>query len=174
MKKISFKTKKPKMQFIAVNQDKKTTADKMPKEQDVVSVKTLNINTFDSEAPVELLPTDEKGVFTAFFGNIKKKRINAFSYSVYINGSYLYGDVLETASEIDNYRSYLTPVVITAADGLICNRDVRSRFVAKIEIKNRDYVVAVSSYQYECFKGRETELVDCIKQCKRDLEVIIQ
>jgi len=149
MKPVFMKTKKHKIRYTAI-QKKQSNEAPLPIES--LSVEARLDCATDSTIEETVVQLSESGIFADFERTLSKNDFNVCSYAVYIDGIFKYGTELESVIVVDNCYSYTSPVVITSTDGLICNDNIKSRFIKQITLRNRTYMVCYSSYVYECFK----------------------
>lgn len=93
-----------------------------------------------------------------------KNEYNLSSFSVYYACESdfphrIYGEELEGIITIEKYLSYANPVILINPNGIVDNRAYKSRYITRVYLDNEMYLVCMSSYSIEAFRGSAGEQI---------------
>jgi hypothetical protein len=97
------------------------------------------------------------------FENSVKSECNAVKISAYCSDGAatkkVYGETLENAIVIEKYFSFANTVILINPNGLADNAKYKCRYVTRIFTRDTAYLLCVSSYVYEAFRGGTSEKI---------------
>ena len=89
------------------------------------------------------------------------------------NGSLIIGEKIEVMV-LERYISYSNTVVLCSPIGIQeADKKYKSRLITQIKIKDELYLLVISSYQMEAFKGVTKNIINDILKVRRDGEAIV-